>query len=383
MAPWIFGFSALVSSLGNLHPDLGLGFNVSTISQVRTNMLEIASASWELGTAAQALTEISWPALSVFNKTAFPPPTRLVGSHIPVDVLAIANKTVSAKPADSLALIPNQGSAADPASIGVSVLLANWTRSDPSNPAYADAAAGQLKYLLDYTPRTMMGAISHRSREVQLWSDFVYMVPPFIAYYGTLAGGAQGSVYLQTAYDQCRLYRDGLRDESGFWRHIAQGPFQDTTHWATGNAWAAAGMMRVLATLNNTESGGRFSEQQADLEEWIEEILVASWDKQTPDGALRNVIDDPTSFVDMASTALMAATTYRLAVFKNDATLLSSANRAFKVVKLNVDRNGWLQNVVNPMTFHEPLPPHEHSPEGQAFVLLLQAAWEAVLALDN
>lgn len=85
----------------------------------------------------------------------------------------------------------------------------------------------------------------------------------------------------------------------------------------------------------------------------------------------------------MASTALMAATTYRLAVFKNDATLLSSANRAFKVVKLNVDRNGWLQNVVNPMTFHEPLPPHEHSPEGQAFVLLLQAAWEAVLALDN
>lgn len=65
-------------------------------------------------------------------------------------------------------------------------------------------------------------------------SDFVYMVPPFIAYYGTLAGGAQGSVYLQTAYDQCRLYRDGLRDESGFWRHIAQGPFQDTTHWATG-----------------------------------------------------------------------------------------------------------------------------------------------------
>lgn len=56
--------------------------------------------------------------------------------------------------------------------------------------------------------------------------------------------------------------------------------FTDKIHRYPGNAWAAAGMMRVLATLNNTESGGRFSEQQADLEEWIEEILVASWDKQ-------------------------------------------------------------------------------------------------------
>lgn len=92
--------------------------------------------SWELGTAAEALTELSWPTLSVFNKAAFPPPARLNATLNATDVLSIANRlvqpmhlrvssrvlndamrrTVSAKPQDTLSLIAGQGSAADPAS---------------------------------------------------------------------------------------------------------------------------------------------------------------------------------------------------------------------------------------------------------------------------
>lgn len=60
------------------------------------------------------------------------------------------------------------------------------------------------------------------------------MAPPFISYYGALQGGQTGDSYLQAAYDQCRLYRDALRDESGLWRHITLGSFSDDTHWATG-----------------------------------------------------------------------------------------------------------------------------------------------------
>lgn len=61
------------------------------------------------------------------------------------------------------------------------------------------------------------------------------MVPPFIAYYGALQGGIGGRALLQIAYDQCRLYREALRDDSGLWRHIALGSFEDNHHWATGN----------------------------------------------------------------------------------------------------------------------------------------------------
>ena len=68
------------------------------------------------------------------------------------------------------------GSAGDPASIGVSVILANWTGQDDQD--YAGAARDQLDFLLNHVPKTDDGAISHRVSEAQLWSDSVYMVRP-------------------------------------------------------------------------------------------------------------------------------------------------------------------------------------------------------------
>ncbi len=62
------------------------------------------------------------------------------------------------------------------------------------------------------------------------------MAPPFIAYYGALAGGAVGADLLQQAYDQCRLYRNYLRDPIGLWRHITLGDGTDETHWGTGKS---------------------------------------------------------------------------------------------------------------------------------------------------
>lgn len=62
----------------------------------------------------------------------------------------------------------------------------------------------------------------------------MYMAPPFIAYYGGLTGGSAGAKLLQTAYDQCKLYRKHLRDSDGLWKHVVMGSWQDTTHWGTG-----------------------------------------------------------------------------------------------------------------------------------------------------
>lgn len=384
MRAWSFSLVLSISlASAATFPDPEQGFSNSSILKIRSNLLEIASASWELGTAAEALLELSWPGLSVFNATAFPPPGRLKGTAFPTDVVNIANRTVSQRPSGSLSLIANQGSAADPASLGVSVLLANWTRKQISNHDYSEAATDELTYLLEIAPQSDEGAISHRANEVQLWSDFTYMVPPFLAYFGALKGGLPGRNLLQIAYDQCRLYRDALRDDSGLWRHITLGSFEDKTHWATGNGWAAAGMMRVLSTMNHTSDARRFADHQANLTKWIDEILTESWSHQRPDGGLFNVIDDPKSFMDTSSTALIASVTYRMAVFRNDTSLIPAANRALKLVKNNVDGDGWLQNTVNPITFRDPLPTTEHSPEGQAFLLLLQAAWHSFFLHAN
>jgi hypothetical protein len=59
-------------------------------------------------------------------------------------------------------------------------------------------------------------------------ADFMYMVPPFIAYYGALQG-KDGADLLQIAYTQSSLYRDALRDKNGLWRHVTLGSWQDNT----------------------------------------------------------------------------------------------------------------------------------------------------------
>jgi hypothetical protein len=133
------------------------------------------------------------------------------------------------------------------------------------------------------------------------------MVPPFIAYFGALEGGYGAQALLQVSYDQCRLYREALRDPSGLWRHIALGNWQDNSHWGTGmylkydisnmyvvsdstchiffagNGWAAAGMLRVLQTLNHSSEAHHFVGQQANLTQWINEITAAAWSYQVSD----------------------------------------------------------------------------------------------------
>jgi len=222
------------------------------------------------------------------------------------------------------------------------------------------------------------------------------MVPPFIAYFGAYERGDTKTWLLQNSYDQCRLYRKYLQDSATkLWKHIQVGSSPDGNLWATGNGWAAAGMLRVLQTIRNSGLSNNFVNQQADLLNWVEEIVKASWDHQvhifypitslrlsiaetrlqTSAGALHNVIDQSDSFADASSTALIASVTFRLAVLKQDnSTYIRNANAAYDFVRRNIDNDGWLRNTVNPLSFYTPSGPNDTSPEGQSFVLLLEAA---------
>ncbi|TBU33264.1 Six-hairpin glycosidase-like protein [Dichomitus squalens] len=353
------------------------GFDDDTLAKVKTNLQTIATHSWEIGTELETLTELEWPELSVFHG-AIPPPAQLASSHIAADVIAKATAIVNniSDPTAVGPLIDGDGAVGDPASIGVAVLLTNWTRTDPSDDKFALAAQNQLEYLLTVAPRTDDGAISHRESEVQLWADFVYMAPPFIAYYGAIQGGANGTALLSEAYNQCKLYRQYLRDVSGLWKHIVLGSSQDNNHWGTGNAWAAAGMLRVLETIARSNEADNFRTEQEDLLDWINEILTAAWTYQHVNGTLYNYIDQDTSFADSASTALLGAVSFRLAtVNERGHAHIPNAYRALQVIKASVNEGGWLLNTVDPETFDTPSLPGSYSPEGQAFVLLLHAAW--------
>lgn len=370
---WILVSSALAAPAPIL-----AGLSDTTVNKVRNNMIQISQRSWELGTAAETDLELKAPALTVFWPTAFPPPKTLSPAlnSSASGALTIAKSVVQAKSPSSPTLVDGDGAVGDPASIGTAVLLANWTRSDLSDKSYATAATAQLNYLLNTAPKTKDGAISHRAEQVQLWADFVYMAPPFIAYYGALQGGKDGTALLQQAYDQCRLYREYLLDTaSGLWEHIVLGDGQDASHWGTGNGWAAAGMLRVLETLRHSSVSSEFQRQQDNLTSWIQQIVDNTWKHQQSDGSLLNHLDDPSSFPDSSSTALLAAVTFRMAILTKNTSNIDAAIKAFQFIKSNIDSNGWLLNTVDPLTFNSPSAPGSHSPEGQSFVILLQAAY--------
>jgi rhamnogalacturonyl hydrolase YesR len=135
------------------------------------------------------------------------------------------------------------------------------------------------------------GLSSRVEREFRVMdrSDSVSMVPPFLAYYGVLTGNRSA---VAEAYNQIRLYRNYLRDSKagGLWTHIVLGNGTDSGHWSTGefyflavsffllellvigNGWAAAGMLRVLGTMKNSQYSSSFMDEQNNLMSWVLEI---------------------------------------------------------------------------------------------------------------
>jgi hypothetical protein len=104
--------------------------------------------------------------MSVFYNPAIPIPA----GHVPEESNAIAQYTIANRPA-GIMMLCEDGSAGDPASLGIPVLLANHTM----DVDYMSAINDQNEFLFVHAPRTYDGAISHRVSEVQLWSDFVAM----------------------------------------------------------------------------------------------------------------------------------------------------------------------------------------------------------------
>ncbi|KAF9482875.1 hypothetical protein BDN70DRAFT_874465 [Pholiota conissans] len=372
------------------------------VDVVSARLAEAALQSWELGTRAQTILELNATTYSVLNMAdSLPPPIRIPTSlsssgtldpffAIPRQVVSnrtVANNdTIGAQP-----LLPD-GSAADPASIGVSVLIANWTGQDEGLLDYGGAATDQLDYLLNVVPKTSDGAISHRVSQVQLWSDFVYMVPPFLAYYGVTT---RNRTLLEESYNQIKLYRSYLRDDTaGMWKHVLLGSSEnDPGFWSTGNGWAAAGMLRVLMTIRQSEFANTFKNEQTDLANWVQEIHAGIYPHLDSTNIFTNYADQPATadrnFYDASSTAILASTVYRASLLLNQHTYLPFAERIrttlFSTSESPPTSNdttalsgyqhftseGWLTPVVNPHSYGLE---GNQSAEAQAFVVQLHAA---------
>lgn len=277
------------------------------------------------------------------------------------------------------------GAAGDPASLGVSAILIGQTQ-----PEYLSAAERQINHLLNSVPRWENGAISHRESNVELWADFIYMVPPTLAYW---AVQTNNSTLLDIAIQQCNLYHNVLSvpaneggdynpwNAAGLWHHIIGPPDgnNDNGIWSTGNAWAAAGMSRVLATAKNSKlkANNLLLKRLVDSIKGILDGAIAL-DSAEPDQLLlRNYLNDTTWFAELAGTTLLAATAYRAAqlesaIFGEKYTDWADEKR--EAVTTMIGSDGLLAPVVNPLNWNDRTPATK-SPEAQSFAILLFSAY--------
>jgi hypothetical protein len=158
--------SALLSTSFTYDP----GFDIKSVAN---ESVYLPSHSWEYGAASMALLELYNPELSVFSPTAFPVPT------VPPETVFAMSKgldwIVLGEGVNGLS--EGDGATGDPASLGVIAWLIGKTRSE-----YADAATGEITYLMEEAPRwtngSGAGAISQRADVAELWyvSLFLYWI---------------------------------------------------------------------------------------------------------------------------------------------------------------------------------------------------------------
>ncbi|KAI4957643.1 hypothetical protein J4E86_004782 [Alternaria arbusti] len=326
------------------------------IDKVLSKAQETASHSWEYGTVFEALLEYRDPHYSIFHD---PFPEGKIPELTVEDVEALRYvkpfiQTNSARLCEGNA---------------------------PDNP-YLSAVNRQLHDLLSTTPRYSNGAISHRDAYPSLWADFIYMVPPALAYHGVFTSDIG---MLKESVRQCQLYCEVLGTSKGYWQHIANAEGTDSVKsddgaWCTSNAWAAAGMTRVLATLRRSQYESETADEQKTLLDMTKGILDGAIETDTDaSGLLRNYLDDETWFTEVAGTALMAATVFRMAVLepgKFGERYVGWATRKLEAVSRHLDEEtGVAAPVINSLKEGQRTPLNGINPEGQAFVVLLYAAW--------
>ncbi|KAJ7728269.1 hypothetical protein DFH07DRAFT_1066405 [Mycena maculata] len=368
------------------------GFDISAVATLAQSL---PSHSWEYGTASEALLELQSPIFSVFGASPFPVPT-LQPSSVPALPYAAARIVIGT---GANGLSDGDGAVGDPASLGVVAVMLGKT-----NDTFAIAAQSEIDYIIGEAPRWVNGAISQRSDVAELWADFMYMAPPFIAYF---AADSSNASLLETAYLQCGLYRQvllfnsdsatpsavGSSATNGLWQHIVGPQSADPGLWSTGNGWAAAGMARVLATVIKAPIAASTSWQAgaiSDLTGWIQEIVDGARTAPMDGGLLRNYLNDTSGdghgFGEISGSSMLAAVTYRMVVLAPTAfpaaTYVPWADSIRAELGMNdadgnphITSNGTATPAVNPLGWLDTAPWTAGSPEGNNFVVLLYAAW--------
>ena len=226
----------------------------------------------------------------------------------------------------------------DPAAIGHSVLeLYERTGED----YYLEAARRQYEFFQDIE-RSSEGGIPQQRGEISLAVDGLWMVCPFLARYGVLAGEPDA---IDDAVRQFEVQAKYLHDpNTDLWRHTwmeQPNSFVQSTFWSRGNGWATNALVDTYEFLPDDHEG---RELVADL---LATTLDALLEYQDRTGFWHNILDDPESPLETSGTVMSVYAMNRalnLGIVK-DERFRDAADKAWEVSKGVADEDGRVRRV--------------------------------------
>jgi rhamnogalacturonyl hydrolase YesR len=304
------------------------------VQKAKIAMLCRQRASWEQGVATQALMELGEKDL----------------------VVLMARDAVLRRKNDGrLAMLGTENAVTDPASNGLGVLLAYKITGEE---IFKKAADAMYKYLMAGAPKTEKGIICHVTQGKQIWSDSMFMAPPFLAAYGDY----------DEAVKQVDGYREYLWDgKKKLFSHIwddQKKVFTRKDFWGGGNGWSAAGMTQIIEILPKEKEDHRKK-----LIGYTIELLDGCIANMRSDGLFHDVIDKPETFVETNLSQMLAYTIYKgvKAGWLED-SYLKSAEKMRSAAHRKIDKDGIVADACGSPNFDRA----GTSTEAQAFFLMME-----------
>jgi len=310
--------------------------NDSTIEKVKLAMLSMQRATWEQGVAMQAMLELGEENL----------------------VILMAKDAVLRQGKDGrLAMLGEEFALSDAASPGEAVL---WAARKTGDKSLMDGFDKMVDYIMNKAPRDKAGIIYHFTDVPQIWSDIMYMLPPFLAAAGK--------------YDEAVKQIDGARGylwdpEKKLLSHMwdcEKKKFVRKDCWGVGNGWSAAGITRVIHAL--PESMGP---EKKKLAGYVRDIIDGCTAHMREDGLFHNIVDNPDSFVETNLAQMLAYSIYRgVKGGWIDESYIGKADKMREAARSKVDEFGLVQGVCGSPEFDHP----GTATEGQVFHILMEVA---------
>lgn len=167
---------------------------------------------------------------------------------------------------------------------------------------YLDAVRRQYEFLKS-VDRTADGGISRRANTVELFTEGLYFVAPWLVQYGTLTDDRDA---IDDAATQIEVHLKHLQDpHTGLFRHIwseTPNTYPEGSFWARGNGWATAGLLDSILEL---PADHPTRETATDA---LSTAVAAIVERQDASGFWHMCLDDPQSTLETSGTLTFAYT---------------------------------------------------------------------------